>query len=47
MLELSLIVYGFSMLLFFYILKRMDVTQAILGTLFAYRFLLRCWESYY
>ena len=32
MLELSLIVYGISMLLFFYILKRMDVTQAILGT---------------
>jgi drug/metabolite transporter (DMT)-like permease len=31
MLELSLVVYGFSMLLFFYILKRMDVTQAILG----------------
>ena len=31
-LELSLIVYGVSMLLFFYILKRMDVTQAILGT---------------
>jgi drug/metabolite transporter (DMT)-like permease len=30
--ELSLIVYGISMLLFFYILKRMDVTQAILGT---------------
>ncbi len=30
-LELSLIVYGVSMLLFFYILKRMDVTQAILG----------------
>src|SRR5450432_4046584 len=32
MLELSIIVYGVSMLLFFYILKRMDVTQAILGT---------------
>lgn len=32
MLELSVIVYGVSMLLFFYILKRMDVTQAILGT---------------
>ena len=32
MIELSLVVYGFSMLLFFYILKRMDVTQAILGT---------------
>lgn len=32
MLELSLIVYGISMLLFFYVLKRMDVTQAILGT---------------
>jgi len=31
MLELSLIVYGVSMLLFFYVLKRMDVTQAILG----------------
>lgn len=31
MLELSLVVYGFSMLLFFYILKRMDLTQAILG----------------
>jgi drug/metabolite transporter (DMT)-like permease len=31
-LELSLFVYGISMLLFFYILKRMDVTQAILGT---------------
>jgi len=30
--ELSFIVYGVSMLLFFYILKRMDVTQAILGT---------------
>ena len=32
LLELSFIVYGVSMLLFFYILKRMDVTQAILGT---------------
>ena len=31
-LELSVLVYGLSMLLFFYILKRMDVTQAILGT---------------
>ena len=31
-LELSIVVYGVSMLLFFYILKRMDVTQAILGT---------------
>ena len=31
LLELSFIVYGVSMLLFFYILKRMDVTQAILG----------------
>jgi len=31
LLELSFIVYGLSMLLFFYILKRMDVTQAILG----------------
>ncbi|MBL7734629.1 MAG: DMT family transporter [Chitinophagaceae bacterium] len=31
MLELSVIVYGVSSLLFFYILKRMDVTQAILG----------------
>jgi drug/metabolite transporter (DMT)-like permease len=30
-LELSIIVYGVSMLLFFYVLKRMDVTQAILG----------------
>ena len=30
-LELSFIVYGVSMLLFFRILKRMDVTQAILG----------------
>jgi drug/metabolite transporter (DMT)-like permease len=30
-LELTFIVYGFSMLLFFYVLKRMDVTQAILG----------------
>jgi drug/metabolite transporter (DMT)-like permease len=30
-LELSVIVYGVSSLLFFYILKRMDVTQAILG----------------
>jgi len=30
-LELSFIVYGLSMLLFFYILKRMDITQAILG----------------
>ncbi len=29
--ELSVIVYGVSMLLFFYVLKRMDVTQAILG----------------
>jgi drug/metabolite transporter (DMT)-like permease len=29
--ELSFIVYGCSMLLFFYVLKRMDVTQAILG----------------
>jgi len=29
--ELSLIVYGVSMLLFFYVLQRMDVTQAILG----------------
>ena len=31
MIELSVIVYGVSMLLFFYVLKRMDVTQAILG----------------
>lgn len=31
LIELSFIVYGVSMLLFFYILKRMDVTQAILG----------------
>ena len=30
-LELAVIVYGVSMLLFFYVLKRMDVTQAILG----------------
>jgi drug/metabolite transporter (DMT)-like permease len=30
-LELSFIVYGVSSLLFFYVLKRMDVTQAILG----------------
>ena len=30
-LELSFIVYGISSLLFFYVLKRMDVTQAILG----------------
>lgn len=30
-LELSFIVYGVSMLLFFYVLRRMDVTQAILG----------------
>lgn len=30
-LELGFIVYGVSMLLFFYVLKRMDVTQAILG----------------
>jgi drug/metabolite transporter (DMT)-like permease len=30
-LELSIIVFGFSLLLFFYILKRMDITQAILG----------------
>lgn len=30
-LELGLVVYGISMLLFFYVLKRMDVTQAILG----------------
>lgn len=31
LLELSFMVYGVSMLLFFYVLKRMDVTQAILG----------------
>lgn len=31
-LELSVFVYGVPSLLFFYILKRMDVTQAILGT---------------
>ena len=31
MLELSIVVYGVSMLLFFSVLKRMDVTQAILG----------------
>lgn len=30
-LELSVFVYGVPMLLFFYVLKRMDVTQAILG----------------
>lgn len=30
-LELSIIVYGISMLLFFHVLKRMDVTQAVLG----------------
>lgn len=30
-LELSVIVYGISMILFFYVLKRMDVTQAVLG----------------
>lgn len=30
-LELSFVVYGVSMLLFFYVLKRMDVTQAVLG----------------
>ncbi|MCZ2079960.1 MAG: DMT family transporter [Bryobacterales bacterium] len=30
-LELSLVVYGLSMLLFFSVLRRMDVTQAILG----------------
>lgn len=30
-LELSIIVFGFSLLLFFYVLKRMDVTQAVLG----------------
>jgi len=30
-LELSLVVYGVSLLLFFYVLKRMDVSQAILG----------------
>jgi len=30
-LELSIIVYGVSSLLFFYVLERMDVTQAILG----------------
>ncbi|MCL5742863.1 MAG: DMT family transporter [Acidobacteria bacterium] len=29
--ELALIVYGMSMLLFFYVLKRLDVTQASLG----------------
>jgi drug/metabolite transporter (DMT)-like permease len=31
-LELSFFVYGISALLFFYVLKRMDITQAILGT---------------
>lgn len=30
-LELSFVVYGISSLMFFYVLKRMDVTQAILG----------------
>jgi drug/metabolite transporter (DMT)-like permease len=30
--ELSLFVYGIPALLFFYVLKRLDVTQAILGT---------------
>jgi drug/metabolite transporter (DMT)-like permease len=30
-LELSVLVYGISMLLFFYVLRRMDVTQAVLG----------------
>ena len=31
MLELSIFVYGVASLLFFYVLERMDVTQAILG----------------
>ena len=31
-LELSVFVYGVPALLFFYVLKRLDVTQAILGT---------------
>jgi drug/metabolite transporter (DMT)-like permease len=31
-LELALIVYGIAMLVFFYVLKRLDVTQAILGS---------------
>lgn len=31
LLDLSFVVYGISMMLFFYVLKRMDVTQAILG----------------
>lgn len=31
-LELSIIVYGVSSLLFFYVLERMDITQAIMGT---------------
>ncbi|MBS1599487.1 MAG: DMT family transporter [Bacteroidetes bacterium] len=31
LLELSFVVYGISMILFFYVLKDMDVTQAILG----------------
>ena len=31
LLELSFIVYGISMILFFYVLRNMDVTQAILG----------------
>jgi drug/metabolite transporter (DMT)-like permease len=30
--ELSIFVYGIPALLFFYVLKRLDVTQAILGT---------------
>jgi drug/metabolite transporter (DMT)-like permease len=30
-LEMSFFVYGFASILFFYVLKRMDVTQAILG----------------
>ena len=31
-LELSIFVYGIPALLFFYVLKRLDITQAILGT---------------
>ena len=33
-LELSFFVYGLAMILFFFVLKRMDVTQAILGNYF-------------
>ena len=34
-LELAFIVYGVAMLLFFYVLQRLDVTQATLGELHA------------